>query len=69
MMGVELIARIRFEHYQNGKASASRATPLPRLGPWVPVLTAILEAEAKLPKRERRSTQRLFEGLKRPAPV
>jgi hypothetical protein len=90
MTGVETIARIRFEHYQNGKGIKriarelgiardtvrkvlrSNATaftykrevqPQPKLGPWVPVLTAILEAEAKLPRRERRSTQRLFEEL------
>ena len=31
---------------------------------WVDVLTEILEQEAKLPKRERRSTQRLFEELR-----
>lgn len=35
--------------------------PSPKLGEWVEVLTEILEKEAKLPKRERRSTQRLFE--------
>src|SRR4030088_584706 len=35
--------------------------PAPRLGEWVEVLTEILEQEAKLPRRERRSTQRLFE--------
>ena len=90
MTGVETIARIRFEHYQNGKGIKriarelgiardtvrrvlrSNATafaykrevqPQPKLGPFVPVLTAILEAEAKLPRRERRSTQRLFEEL------
>jgi transposase len=90
MTGVETIARIRFEHYQNGKGIKriawelgiardtvrkvlrSNATAFtdkrevqrqPKLGPWVPVLTAILEAEARLPKRERRSTQRLFEEL------
>ena len=35
--------------------------PAPKLGEWVEVLIGILEAEAKLPRRERRSTQRLFE--------
>jgi hypothetical protein len=30
--------------------------PTPKLGDWVEVLTEILEREAKLPKRERRST-------------
>src|SRR5256714_3846624 len=38
--------------------------PSPKLGDWVEVLTEILENEAKLPKRERRSTQRLFEELR-----
>ena len=38
--------------------------PAPKLGAWVEVLTEILEREAKLPKRERRSTQRLFEELR-----
>ena len=40
------------------------AQPAPKLGEWVPVLTEILEKEAKLPRRERRSTQRLFEELR-----
>ena len=30
--------------------------PTPKLGDWVEVLTEILEQEAKLPKRERRSS-------------
>ncbi|MGU9980462.1 IS21 family transposase, partial [Phreatobacter sp. HK31-P] len=91
MTGVETIARIRFEHYQNGKGikriarelMISRDTvrkvlrsgkteftykrgvqPLPKLGAWVDVLTAILEAEENLPRRERRSTVRLFEELR-----
>ena len=38
--------------------------PAPKLGEWVTVLTGILEREAKLPRRERRSTQRLFEELR-----
>ena len=38
--------------------------PAPKLGEWVVVLTGILEREAKLPRRERRSTQRLFEELR-----
>jgi hypothetical protein len=37
--------------------------PVPKLGEWIDVLTGILEAEVKLPRRERRSTQRLFEEL------
>ena len=38
--------------------------PAPKLGDWVEVLTEILEKEANLPRRERRSTQRLFEELR-----
>ena len=38
--------------------------PAPKLGDWVSDLTGILEHEAKLPRRERRSTQRLFEELR-----
>ena len=38
--------------------------PAPKLGEWIEVLTEILEAESKLPRRERRSTQRLFEELR-----
>src|SRR5258706_11380399 len=38
--------------------------PAPKLGEWVEVLTGILEKEAKLPRRERRSTQRLFEEVR-----
>jgi transposase len=34
------------------------------LGVWIEVLSGILETEAKLPRRERRSTQRLFEELR-----
>jgi transposase len=37
--------------------------PVPKLGAWVDVLTQILDKESKLPRRERRSTQRLFEEL------
>ena len=43
---------------------AREVQPAPKLGEWVEVLTEILEAEATLPKRERRSTQRLFEELR-----
>src|SRR5476649_1777612 len=38
--------------------------PTPKLGDWLEVLTAILEKEDGLPRRERRSTQRLFEELR-----
>ena len=33
-------------------------------GEWIAVLTGILAREAKLPRRERQSTQRLFEELR-----
>jgi hypothetical protein len=39
--------------------------PTPKLGSWVEVLTEIIEKEAKLPKRERRSTQRAVRGTAR----
>ena len=38
--------------------------PAPKLGEWVKGLTEILEREADLPRRKRRSTQRLFEELR-----
>ena len=38
--------------------------PAPKLGEWLSVLSDLLEREAKLPRRERRSTQRLFEELR-----
>ena len=38
--------------------------PTPKLGVWVEALSEILESESKLAKRERRSTQRLFEELR-----
>jgi hypothetical protein len=38
--------------------------PAPKLGEWVSARAGILETEAKLPRRERRSTQRLFEELR-----
>ena len=38
--------------------------PTPKLSIWVEAVTEILETESKLPKRERRSTQRLFEELR-----
>jgi transposase len=43
---------------------AREVQPSPKLGDWIEVLTEILEAEGNLPKRERRSTQRLFEELR-----
>src|SRR5271155_5714268 len=38
--------------------------PAPKPGDWVEVLAEIREEETKLPRRERRSTQRLFEELR-----
>jgi hypothetical protein len=38
--------------------------PQRKLGAWIETLTAILEAEDQLPRRERRSTIRLFEELR-----
>ena len=43
---------------------AREVQPSPKLGEWIGPLTEIVEAESKLPKRERRSTQRLFEELR-----
>jgi hypothetical protein len=43
---------------------ARRVQPTPKLGEWVEVLTEILEKEGKLPKRQRRSTQQLFEEVR-----
>ncbi len=43
---------------------AREVQPSPKLGEWIGPLTEIVEAEARLPKRERRSTQRLFEELR-----
>jgi transposase len=37
--------------------------PVPKLGEWVADLSELLEKEARLPRRERRSTQWLFEEL------
>ena len=43
---------------------ARRVQPSSMLGEWLGPLTEIVEAEARLPKRERRSTQRMFEELR-----
>jgi transposase len=37
--------------------------PMPKLGPFLATLDGWLEAEEKLPARERRTAQRLYEGL------
>src|SRR4051812_36892774 len=62
------VSRATVRKVIRGKATEFRyergVQPAPKLGEWVEVLTAILEKEAKLPRRERRSTQRLFEELR-----
>ena len=52
---------LRFE----GEAFEYRRTrqPRPKLGRYLPTLEAWLEAEEKLPARERRTAQRLYEAL------
>ena len=62
------VSRATVRKVIRGKATEFRyergIQPAPKLGEWVDVLTEILEKEAKLPRRERRSTQRLFEELR-----
>jgi hypothetical protein len=62
------VSRATVRKVIRGKATEFRyergVQPAPKLGEWVEVLTAILEKEATLPRRERRSTQRLFEELR-----
>ena len=41
-----------------------RRQPRPKLGPYLTTLEGWLEAEEKLPARERRTAQRMFEGLR-----
>ena len=55
---------IRGQETTEFRYAARAAQPSPKLGPWITVLVEILEAQAKLPRRERRSTQRLFETLR-----
>src|ERR1700683_1369488 len=50
--------------HQTEVKSPRDVQPTPKLGVWVEALTEILESESKLAKRERRSTQRLFEELR-----
>jgi hypothetical protein len=56
------VSRATARKVVRGQATVVRyernAQPAPRLGGWLEDLTAILEREADLPKRERRSTQR-----------
>src|ERR1700735_616900 len=47
-----------------GVKCARGVQPAPKLAEWVDVLSELLEEEAHLPRRERRSTQRLFEELR-----
>jgi transposase len=62
------VSRATVRKVIRGKATEFRyergVQPAPKLGEWVEALTEILEKEAKLPRRERRSTQRLFEELR-----
>src|SRR3954463_10483811 len=61
------VSRATVRKVIRGKATEFRhergVQPAPKLGEWVEVLTEILEKEASLPRRERRSTQRLFKEL------
>lgn len=41
-----------------------RHQPRPKLGPYLPILESWLEAEEKLPAREHRTAQRMFEALR-----
>ena len=63
-----LVSRATVRKVIRGRATEFKyvrgVQPTPKLGDWVEVLTEIIEKEAKLPKRERRSTQRLFEELR-----
>jgi transposase len=62
------VSRATVRKVIRGKATEFRyergVQPAPKLGEWVEVLTEILEKEARLSRRERRSTQRLFEELR-----
>jgi hypothetical protein len=69
----EIVRRLSISRSTVRKVVRSSATefryerdkqPAPKLGEWVKGLTEILEREADLPRRERRSTQRLFEELR-----
>ena len=46
----------RFEYRRSSQ-------PRPKLGPFLETLEAWLEAEAKLPAREQRTAQRIYEAL------
>jgi hypothetical protein len=56
------VSRATVRKVIRGKATEFRyergVQPAPKLGEWVEVLTEIVEKEARLPRRERRSTQR-----------
>ena len=62
------ISRATVRKVIRGEATEFKYTravqPAPKLGEWVDVLSEILEQEAQLVRRERRSTQRLFEELR-----
>ena len=63
------VSRSSVRKVVRGQATAFKydrgVQPAPKLGAWLVVLTEILLAEVKLPRRERRSTQRLFEEFAR----
>lgn len=69
----EIVRRLAVSRATVRRVNRSRKTefryrrgvqPVPKLGEWVAVLNEMLEKEAGLPRRERRTTQRLFEELR-----
>ena len=63
-VGVVRLAGVGIVNLSSAVKYERGVQPVPKLGAWVDVLTEILEKEAKLARRERRSTQRLFEELR-----
>jgi transposase len=63
-----LVSRATVRKVIRGRATEFKyerdVQPAPKLGEWIEVLSELLAQEAKLPRRERRSTQRLFEELR-----
>ena len=56
---VKRALRLEGERFEYRRSSQ----PRPKLGPFLETLEAWLEAEAKLPARERRTAQRIYEAL------
>jgi len=52
------------QHEGEGFEYRRRVQPRPKLGPYIATLDAWLEAEERLPARERRTAQRVFEALR-----